>query len=114
MLRGLIHASGVAGDLGDERVRHPNVVPVIKDNVLGLYLGIGESNRLIACVLDLLLLFGRESGHRGDSYRRDGHIESRKTTGLCDLTACRYDAARRMPWKPLRCLRMPLPCSGFA
>ena len=29
MLRGLVYASGVAGDLGDDRVRHTSVVPVI-------------------------------------------------------------------------------------
>jgi hypothetical protein len=30
-----------------------------------LCLGIGESNRLLACPLDLLPLFGGESGHMG-------------------------------------------------
>ena len=32
MLRGLVYASGVAGDLGDDRVRHPSVVAVILNN----------------------------------------------------------------------------------
>ena len=37
----------------------------LKDDVLGLCLGIGESNRLLACLLDLLPLFRCESGQKG-------------------------------------------------
>src|SRR5947207_11450879 len=37
MLRGLVYASGVAGDLGDDRVRHPSVVPVILNDQSGAY-----------------------------------------------------------------------------
>src|SRR4051812_15564748 len=37
----------------------------LEDDVLGSCLGIGESNRLLACPLDLLPLFGGENGHMG-------------------------------------------------
>ena len=38
----------------------------LEDDVLGLCLKIGESNRLLACPVDLLPLFASECGHWGD------------------------------------------------
>ena len=61
-------------DLRRERIGGPRIIGQgtdtvvdlgLEDDVLGLCLGIGESNRLLACLLALLPLFGGESGHMG-------------------------------------------------
>src|SRR5208337_2938491 len=58
----------------------------LEDDVLGLRLGIREPDRLLACALDLLLLFGGERGHWGCSFTT---ILTRVSAAVSGRVSCR-------------------------
>jgi hypothetical protein len=64
------HREGIGGPRIIGQGTHTFVDVGVEDGVTGLCFGIGESNRLLACPLDLFPLLGGERGDMGASFEK--------------------------------------------